>query len=83
MTFDQGVCGAAAKTRQVQRVEDVHAFPGHIACDSASNSEIVVPLIRDGDLIGVLDIDSPRTGRFDEDDRAGCERLGEILSRIL
>ena len=73
----------AAQTRQTQLVEDVNAFPGHIACDSASNSEIVVPLVRDGKLIGVLDIDSPRTGRFDEDDRAGCERLGEILSRIL
>jgi GAF domain-containing protein len=81
--FGSGVCGVAAQTRQTQLVEDVNAFPGHIACDSASNSEIVVPLIRDGDLIGVLDIDSPRTGRFDEDDRAGCERLGEILSRIL
>ena len=83
MTFDQGVCGAAAKSRQVQRVEDVHAFPGHIACDSASNSEIVVPLIRDGRLIGVLDIDSPKRGRFTEEDEAGCVRLGQILSRIL
>jgi GAF domain-containing protein len=83
MTFDQGVCGAAAKTRQVQRVQDVHVFPGHIACDSASNSEIVVPLIRDGELIGVLDIDSPKTGRFTEEDEAGVVRLGEILSRVL
>ncbi len=83
IAFGSGVCGVAAQTRQTQRVEDVNAFPGHIACDSASNSEIVVPLIRDSDLIGVLDIDSPRTGRFDEEDRAGCERLGEILSRIL
>ena len=83
MTFDQGVCGAAAKTRQVQRVEDVHAFPGHIACDSASNSEIVVPLIRDGELIGVLDIDSPKTARFTEEDEAGIVKLGEILSRVL
>jgi GAF domain-containing protein len=83
MSFDEGVCGAAAKTGQVQRVEDVHAFPGHIACDSASNSEIVVPLIRDGELLGVLDIDSPRTGRFGEEDEAGCVRLGEILSRVL
>jgi L-methionine (R)-S-oxide reductase len=83
MTFDQGVCGAAAKTRQVQRVEDVHAFAGHIACDSASNSEIVVPLIRDGELIGVLDIDSPSHGRFTEEDEAGVVRLGEILSRVL
>jgi GAF domain-containing protein len=83
MSFDEGVCGAAAKTRQVQRVEDVHAFPGHIACDSASNSEIVVPLIRDGELIGVLDIDSPKHGRFSEEDEAGVVKLGEILSRIL
>ena len=83
MSFDEGVCGAAAKTRQVQRVEDVHAFPGHIACDSASNSEIVVPLVRDGELLGVLDIDSPKTARFSEEDEAGCVRLGEILSKVL
>ena len=81
--FGDGVCGVAAQTRQVQRVEDVHAFPGHIACDSASNSEIVVPLIRDGELLGVLDIDSPKTARFTEEDEAGCVRLGEILSRVL
>ena len=81
--FGTGVCGAAAETRQVQRVEDVHAFPGHIACDSASNSEIVVPLIRDGELLGVLDIDSPKTARFTEEDEAGCVKLGEILSRVL
>jgi GAF domain-containing protein len=83
MSFDEGVCGAAAKSRKVQRVEDVHAFPGHIACDSASNSEIVVPLIRGGELLGVLDIDSPRTGRFTDEDEAGCVRLGEILERVL
>ena len=83
MTFDEGVCGAAAKTRQVQRVEDVHKFAGHIACDSASNSEIVVPLIRDGELIGVLDIDSPKFARFTEEDEAGVVRLGEILSKVL
>jgi GAF domain-containing protein len=83
MTFDQGVCGAAAKSRQVQRVEDVHSFAGHIACDSASNSEIVVPLIRNGEVIGVLDIDSPRFGRFTEEDEAGVVRLGEILSSVL
>ena len=81
--FDQGVCGAAAKSRQVQRVEDVNAFAGHIACDSASNSEIVVPLIRDGELIGVLDIDSPSRARFTEEDEAGVVKLGEILSRVL
>jgi GAF domain-containing protein len=81
--FGHGVCGAAAATGQVQRVEDVHAFPGHIACDSASNSEIVVPLIRDGELLGVLDIDSPKPARFTADDEAGVVKLGEILSRVL
>jgi GAF domain-containing protein len=81
--YGDGVCGVAAETRQVQRVEDVNAFPGHIACDSASASEIVVPLIRDGELLGVLDIDSPRVGRFTAEDEAGCVRLGEILSRVL
>ena len=79
----EGVCGVAAATREVQVVEDVHAFPGHIACDSASNSEIVVPLIRDGQLLGVLDIDSPRHARFDEVDRAGCVRLGEIMTAAI
>ena len=83
MGFGEGVCGAAARSRQVQRVEDVHAFPGHIACDSASNSEIVVPLIRDGELLAVLDIDSPMTGRFTKEDEAGCVKLGEILSRAI
>lgn len=81
--FGTGVCGVAAQTRQVQRVEDVHAFPSHIACDSASNSEIVVPLIRDGEVLGVLDIDSPKHARFTEEDEAGVVRLGEILSRVL
>ena len=81
--FGTGVCGAAAQTRQVQRVEDVHAFPGHIACDSASNSEIVVPLIRDGELLGVLDIDSPKQARFDAEDEAGVVRLAEIMVRAI
>jgi GAF domain-containing protein len=81
--FGSGVCGAAAETRQVQRVEDVQAFPGHIACDAASASEIVVPLIRDGDLLGVLDIDSPKTARFTKEDEAGVVGLAEILVRVL
>jgi GAF domain-containing protein len=83
IAFGSGVCGAAAATRQVQRVEDVHAFPGHIACDSASASEIVVPLVRDGELLGVLDLDSPKTARFTKEDEAGCVKLAEILARVL
>jgi GAF domain-containing protein len=79
----EGVCGTAAATREVQLVKDVHAFPGHIACDSASASEIVVPLIRDGKLMAVLDIDSPSLARFDEEDRAGIVRLGKILERAI
>ena len=80
--FSKGVCGAAARTRETQRVEDVHAFPGHIACDSASNSELVVPLVKDGRLIGVLDLDSPKVGRFSAQDQAGIERLAEIFLRL-
>ena len=81
--FGKGVCGAAAATLRVQRVEDVDAFAGHIACDSASKSEIVVPILRDGKLVAVLDIDSPRVGRFDDEDEAGCVRLGEILAAVI
>jgi GAF domain-containing protein len=83
IAFGSGVCGVAAQTCQVQRIEDVHAFPGHIACDAASASEIVVPLVRDGELLGVLDIDSPAKARFTEEDEAGVVRLAEILSRVL
>jgi len=83
IAFGSGVCGAAAATRKVQLVEDVHAFPGHIACDSASNSEIVVPLIRDGELLGVLDIDSPKHARFDAEDEAGCVKLAEIMAKAI
>ena len=81
--FGEGVCGAAAATRKVQRVDDVHAFPGHIACDSASNSELVVPIVRDGELIAVLDLDSPRHARFTREDEAGCVRLAEILTEAI
>jgi len=81
--FGTGVCGVAAETRQVQRVDDVHAFPSHIACDSASNSEIVLPLIRDGELLGVLDLDSPKHGRFDEEDEAGLRKIAGILARVV
>lgn len=81
--FGKGVCGTAAATRQVQRIKDVHAFPGHIACDSASASELVVPVLRDGELLGVLDLDSPTPGRFDAEDEVGCVRLCEILARVL
>jgi GAF domain-containing protein len=71
----RGVCGAAAFERKTQLVPNVHEFPGHIACDSASNSEIVVPLIANGKIIGVLDIDSPMLNRFDSDDQIGVEQL--------
>lgn len=77
--LDKGVCGAAARTRQTQRVDDVDAFPGHIACDSASRSELVVPLVKGDDLVGVLDLDSPRLARFDADDQAGMERIAAIF----
>ena len=73
--FSKGVCGAAARERRTQRVEDVHAFPGHIACDAASRSELVVPLIQEGRLVGVLDLDSPNPGRFSAADQAGIESL--------
>jgi GAF domain-containing protein len=81
--FGRGVCGAAAETLQVQRVEDVHAFPGHIACDAASASELVVPIVRYGKLIAVLDLDSPTSARFTEEDEAGCVALGDLLARVL
>lgn len=71
----QGVCGAAAADGQSRLVEDVHAFPGHIACDAASRSELVVPLVKDGALVGVFDLDSPVPDRFDEDDQRGLEAI--------
>ncbi len=75
----KGVCGTAVAKNETQLVSDVHAFPGHIACDSASNSEIVVPIRVNGQVVGVLDIDSPLLARFDERDQAGLEKFVEIL----
>ena len=81
--FGTGVCGAAAATLEVQRVDDVHAFDGHITCDAASVSELVVPIVKGGELIAVLDLDSPTAARFDAEDEAGCVALGAILARAL
>lgn len=81
--FGKGVCGTAAATRATQRVEDVHAFEGHIACDPASRSELVVPLVLGDQLIGVLDIDSPLPARFSRDDQAGIEALAAAYVRSL
>ena len=81
--FGTGVCGAAAATLEVQRVEDVNAFPGHIACDAASASELVVPIVRDGKLVAVLDIDSPTPARFTEEDEAGLVAVCELLAKVL
>lgn len=75
-----GVCGAAAKTLETQRIDDVHAFPGHIACDAASQSELVVPVVRDGKLIAVIDLDSPGHARFSAEDADGVEALAQLLS---
>ena len=75
----RGVCGGAVAQGRSLVVDDVHAFPGHIACDSASRSELVVPLRHGGRIVGVLDLDSPRPGRFDEEDRRGCEDLAATL----
>ncbi|MBU8712421.1 MULTISPECIES: GAF domain-containing protein [Brevibacillus] len=81
--FGKGVCGTAAQKQETIRVEDVHLFPGHIACDAASESEIVVPIVKDGQLLGVLDIDSPRKNRFDEIDQAYLEKFVQALVRFL
>ena len=78
--FGKGVCGAAAATLEPQCVEDVHAFPGHIACDAASRSELVVPIVHDGALAGVLDLDSPLPGRFDAEDAAFCSEMVQRLA---
>jgi L-methionine (R)-S-oxide reductase len=79
IALGKGVCGCAAHLKQTLVVENVHDFPGHIACDSASNSEIVVPLIKDEQLIGVLDLDSPSMARFDEEDARGLNELAETF----
>jgi L-methionine (R)-S-oxide reductase len=83
IALGEGVCGTAAAQRRSIVVPDVRAFPGHIACDSASNSELVVPLIRDGELLGVLDLDSPQFARFDDEDRAGIEAIARVLLAAL
>ena len=79
----RGVCGTAAASRETQRVADVHAFEGHIACDPVSRSEVVVPLAADGNLLGVFDLDSPQPNRFDESDQRGLEAVAEVLVRAL
>jgi L-methionine (R)-S-oxide reductase len=83
IAFGAGVCGTAAANRETQLVDDVHAFPGHIACDAASRSELVVPVLRNGAVIAVIDLDSPTPARFDAEDAAGIEALAALLaSRI-
>lgn len=81
--LDRGVCGAAARSGRTQRIADVHAFPGHIACDAASRSELVVPLLHADALVGVLDLDSPRPDRFDADDQAGIEAIARAWVETL
>ena len=84
IAVSRGVCGTAVAERRTQLVPNVHAFPGHIACDGASNSEIVIPLFgSDGEVVGVLDIDSPMLSRFNEDDRAGLESFARIIEEEL
>ena len=83
IALDRGVCGAAARTRTMQRIDDVHAFPGHIACDVASRSELVVPIVQGDRLIGVLDLDSPLPGRFTASDAAGAEALIQRIAARL
>jgi GAF domain-containing protein len=81
--LDKGVCGAAASQRVTQRIEDVDAFPGHIACDSASRSELVVPLVKGDTLVGVFDLDSPSLARFDAEDQAGLEAIAAVFVEAL
>lgn len=79
----QGVCGVAAQSGQTQLVADVHAFPGHIACDAASQSELVVPVLRGGQVVAVIDLDSPELGRFDDEDALGIEALAKAIARVI
>lgn len=81
--FGSGVCGTAAASGLTQLVADVHAFPGHIACDAASQSELVVPVVKDGKVIAVIDLDSPETARFDEEDAQGIEALAKAIARAI
>ena len=83
IALGQGVCGTAAQTGEIQLVPDVHAFPGHIACDAASASELVVPVLRDGRVIAVIDLDSPDKGRFDADDASGIAGLAEAIAAAI
>jgi GAF domain-containing protein len=83
IAFGQGVCGAAAARAETQLVPDVHAFPGHIACDAASRSELVVPVIREGSVLAVIDLDSPVLARFDEEDAAGIEALARAIASAI
>lgn len=83
IALGQGVCGTAAQTGKTQLVPDVHAFPGHIACDAASVSELVVPVFRDGQVIAVIDLDSPAPGRFDAEDAAGIESLAAAIASVI
>lgn len=83
LQFGKGVCGTAAETKEVQLVPDVEAFPDHVACDSASQSEIVVPIIVEGNVVGVLDVDSPIKNRFDQEDQIGLERIVESLKKYI
>jgi len=83
IAFGQGVCGAAAALGKTQRVDDVHAFPGHIACDADSAAELVVPVLRDGKVIAVIDLDSPVRGRFDGEDVEGIERLAAAIAEAI
>ncbi|MEV6556569.1 GAF domain-containing protein [Nocardia sp. NPDC051756] len=83
IAIGKGVCGTAAQTRETQLVPDVHAFPGHIACDAETRSEVVIPLVHNGELVGVFDLDSPKPDRFDEIDQAGLESVARAFLSAL